>query len=420
MKRSLSARSRLFGAGLLMALAAGCGGGDAGPGAPPPGPPGAPVPPPPAPPEVRGWSKTFGSAAVVIGQAGFDQVDPEGTGATPLPNPLGNSAVSDDGRLFVANNSLLLAFNQFNTANGPVAALTYDMNQAFGTDVSGGVSVQGPRMVVTASHRIHIFPSAPDDQSAEADAVAGTALPGCSNTQLRQPRAAVLTPLGQLVVADTFNHRVLIWNTVPTEGPLGPANLVLGQRDMDHCVANDDDGDGNTDGVTAMTMSSPESVWSDGVRIVVADRSNSRVLIWDTFPTVGDPDSLIPDHVLGQQNFTSAAPNKDGGAPSAASLALPFSIDVSASGELAVVDSGNNRILIWNSIPARDGQEADHVVGQSDFVHGHPNDVDQRGVNGTVPSAKTLSFPTGVRFHGRDLIVTDTGNDRVLIWHESD
>lgn len=37
-----------------------------------------------------------------------------------------------------------------------------------------------------------------------------------------------------------------------------------------------------------------------------------------------------------------------------------------------------------------------------------------------MPSAKTLSFPTGVRFHDRNLIVNDRNNARVLVWREKD
>lgn len=428
MKLSLSARSRLFGAGLLMALAAGCGGGgggggDAGHGGPPPGPPGAPVPPPPAPPEVRGWSKSFGSAAVVIGQAGFDQLDPTGTAATPLPTPWYSPAVSADGRLFVASGSLLLAFEQLNAENGPAATLTYDLNEAFLVQVAGGVSAQGSKLVVTAGHQVHIFNSAPVSQEDAPNVSSSTGAPGCSASQLRQPRSAFLTPQGQLVVADSFNHRVLIWNAVPDDGLLGNANIVLGQQNMTKCAENDVDGDGTTDSATAATMAFPSSVWSDGVRLLVADEANHRVLVWNTFPSEGDALSLLPSQILGQQNFTFVGPNGGQNTSSATSLLRPSSVDVSADGELAVADSGNNRILIWNSIPTDDdprGQAANHVVGQSDFVHRHPNDASQSGTSGAVPSAKTLKDPIGVLFHGRDLIVNDHGNDRVLIWHEGD
>ena len=62
--------------------------------------------------------------------------------------------------------------------------------------------------------------------------------------------------------------------------------MVLGQNSFTNCIANDDDQDGADDGVpTARTLASPTGVWSDGTRLVVADKSNNRVLIWNSFPT---------------------------------------------------------------------------------------------------------------------------------------
>lgn len=310
----------------------------------------------------------------------------------------------------------MLAFDQFDAMNGPVAALTYDLNQAFGAEVASGLSMQGSRLVVTAAHQVHIFDSAPDSQSDRPDVSIGDPINGCSSTRLRQPKSAVLTPLGQLVVADTFNHRVLIWSTVPEAGTVVPADIVLGQRSMIRCVENDDDGNGTVDTASNGTMFFPVSVWSDGVRLLVADNRNHRILVWDSFPTAADPDSQRASRVLGQETFRDTRPNR-GGSASATSLAFPSSVDVSQAGELAVADYGNNRVLIWPSIPDN-FQPAGFVVGQSDFTHRSANDVDQRGETGTVPSAATLSSPSGARFHGRNLIVNDTGNDRVLVWRE--
>lgn len=272
-------------------------------------------------------------------------------------------------------------------------------------------------LVVPVNHQVLIFKSG--NLAGPPDVVAGGGSPNCSASELRQPRSAFLTRLGQLIVADSFNNRVLIWNTVPDIPQLGAPDVVLGQRSVDRCQPNDDNGDGTT-AATARTMSMPSSVWSDGVRLVVADSDNHRILVWDSFPTAGDTNSHRADHVLGQANPTSIAPNRGSLLPSGMSLDRPFSIDVSGEGELAVADLGNNRVLIWKAIPTTDGQLADFVVGQSDFVHRHSNDVEQKGVSGATPNAKTLNSPGGVRFHGRNLIVNDGGNDRVLVWREND
>jgi len=416
MELFLSTRSRLFGAALLMALAAGCGGrggsDDLGIGAPAP----APVPSPPPAVEVRGWSNPFGSAAVVFGQTGFDQVDPQGTGATPISSPGSAPVVVEDGRLLVATGDKLLAFDRLD-ANGPVASMIYDLFAAFGSQVAGGLSVQGDRLVVASANQVHIFNPAPGSQSERPVVSSPERTNGCDASHVRQPQSAVLTPLGQLIVVDTFNNRVLIWNAVPDTGDLSEPDLVLGQRNMISCLENDDDGNGIVDAASNGTMYFPTSVWSDGVRLIVADTRNHRLLVWDSFPTPADLGSHRANRVIGQGSFSDSSPNRGMNSASATSLAFPRSIDVSESGELAVADQGNNRVLIWSSIPTQ-GEGAAFVVGQSDFTHNQANDVNQIGVEGALPSAKTLSSPSGVRFHGRNLIVSDTGNDRLLIWRE--
>ena len=39
----------------------------------------------------------------------------------------------------------------------------------------------------------------------------------------------VTTDGTRLIVADTYNHRVLIWNKIPTEN-YSPADVVIGQK----------------------------------------------------------------------------------------------------------------------------------------------------------------------------------------------
>ena len=48
---------------------------------------------------------------------------------------------------------------------------------------------------------------------------------------LTNQRSSFKDSNGKYYVADSANHRVLIWNTVPTDANT-PANVVLGQVDM--------------------------------------------------------------------------------------------------------------------------------------------------------------------------------------------
>lgn len=397
-------RSRLSGVALLVALVAGCGGGGGG-GDVPVDPPSAPPPPagPPAPLPALKFGE-FPSAAVVIGQPDFDEGDtpPEPAMPTDLNFPSGNPAVTADGRLLVVEAGLdqVKVFPNFDATPTGASA-----DPILGLSSPRSFSMQGDRLVAVTGSMVHIYNTAPTAEVAP-DVTEGDALPDCAEDRLSNASGAYLTPLGQLVVADTNNNRVLIWTTVPTSGTLGPADVVLGQARMDTCVANDELGDGIRDPeASARTLHGPRSVWSDGVRLVVADTKNSRVLIWDKLPTTRGEFQAPADHVLGQINFVNEAENAGQGQPSSTSLAQPYAVDVNDRGQLAVVDNSNNRVLIWDSIPTADSVRADQVIGQPDFETG-TSDI----------NAQSLDNPLGVRFHNRNLIVVDAGNNRVVVW----
>ena len=89
---------------------------------------------------------------------------------------------------------------------------------------------------------------------------------------------------------------------------------------------------------------------------------------------------------------------------------------------LIVFDGGNNRVLVWNTWPAMNGQAADVVLGQGNFVNDGINDDNQDGMNDGVPSARTLATAGGqvhsyVRLSGTRLFVGDRGNSRILIFN---
>ena len=84
--------------------------------------------------------------------------------------------------------------------------------------------------------------------------------------------------------------------------------------------------------------------------------------------------------------------------------------------QLFVCDQNNNRVLIWNSIPSSGNSPADLVLGQQDFTHVSANDDAQAGSAGVSPTGRTLSGPAGLFITGGKLLVTDSGNNRVLIF----
>lgn len=132
--------------------------------------------------------------------------------------------------------------------------------------------------------------------------------------------SGVATDGVRLAVADTNNNRVLLWNTIPqTNGT--PPNVVLGQPDFSTVFPR----------TTSTGMRGPQGVWIDSGRLFVADTQNSRVLIWNSIPTsngqaadlvVGQPDfTTRPEPDLSQANYL----------PNAQRLLNPASVQVAGN-----------------------------------------------------------------------------------------
>ena len=149
-------------------------------------------------------------------------------------------------------------------------------------------------------------------------------------------------------------------------------------------------------------LSGPSAVSTDGTRLFLADSGNNRILIWNTIPA---NNTQLPDLILGQPNLTVVGPANT---TSASTLNGPAGV-FSNGTQLFVADNGNNRVLIWNSFPTSNGQAADVVLGQPDMASTDPN-------NGGL-SASTMTNPSSIVTHGTKLFVSDTGNNRILVWN---
>lgn len=145
----------------------------------------------------------------------------------------------------------------------------------------------------------------------------------------------------------------------------------------------------------------------------VVDTGNNRILGWKSIPLSS---STPPDFVLGQSNFTS---NSLGA--SASQLNGPSSVRVETNPanpavvRLVVADTGNSRVLVWNTLPNTTGAAANEVIGQSGFgvANVNPNQ------GNAAPSAGTLKGPTDAAIAFGKMFIVDNGNDRVLIYDVS-
>ncbi|MHB8188876.1 MAG: NHL repeat-containing protein [Ferrimicrobium sp.] len=213
-----------------------------------------------------------------------------------------------------------------------------------------------------------------------------------SARSLYAPRG-VWTDGVSLVVADTGNHRVLIWNEVPTSDH-SPADVVLGQPDFLS--------EGPSKGGPAWGLNLPTGVLVDEGRLVVADAWNHRVLVWEQVPS---SNYQAPTYALGQSDLESCLVNA-GGACSPTSLNWPFGIGFGGS-RFWVADTGNHRVLGWEALP-EPGDKVSVILGQAD---GFSNE-DNRGEIG----AASFRWVHDVAGGSESIYFADAGNHRVLVW----
>ena len=358
------------------------------------------------------------AADLVLGQANFATAG-AATTSTTMFRPW--DVKSDGTRIAVADsgNQRVLVWTSWPTANGQAADVVLGQpnftsssaNQ--GLDNPTGQTMYGPtELFFTADHllvsdannnRILKFDLPTLASNVSAVGVVGqeslllnknsAPASGTTNTNLSGPTDSVSDGT-RLAVADCNNNRVLLWNEAPLHNEA--ADFVLGQPDMISSSANNG-------GVSAKSLKCPISVAFVANKLYVVDNGNNRVLIYNTFPQA---DFVDADAVIGQIDFISNAANAGG--ISGSTFSDPRAIFTSGT-KLAISDSGNNRVLIWNNIPSSN-VAADLALGQ-------PNLTSNAGNNGGI-SASTFYYPEGkVWLDGTKVVVADAWNNRVLVWN---
>ncbi|GMG81478.1 NHL repeat-containing protein [Paralimibaculum aggregatum] len=258
----------------------------------------------------------------------------------------------------------------------------------------------------TGHHRLLGWHRVPAADNAPADLLIGQ--PGFTREGRNAkgaPGAATLNvPTGVaawgagLAVADPWNHRVLLWRRLP-EASGQPADIVLGQRSAREVEANR-----GADRPTAASLHWPYGVSVVQGRLVVCDTGNRRVLLWNAPDETGQPADLV----LGQGDFTTRDENA-GAAVSARSMRWPH-MAAGWAGRLAVADAGNNRIMLWDRLPERNGAPCDALLGQRGAAGCDHN------MAAYYPCAAALNMPYAAVAAGARLAVADTANSRLLGW----
>ena len=250
---------------------------------------------------------------------------------------------------------------------------------------------------------------------------------------------------GTLFVADSnmvgaapVNNRVLLFPTAQLPAPnapleyntlcpvcMGSASVVLGQPDWTSvlpapCVAPPANVTVTTTPTTPVCLAtSPQTPLANGMRQPTAVASDgTHLAVADTlnnrvliWNTVPATINQPPDVVVGQSNFTSNS--FPGDTPTASSLRGPQGVWIQ-NGMLFIADTMNDRILIYSSIPTANGAAADIVLGQPNMTTWVQINI---AAQTTSAAANNMLTPVSVTSDGTHLFVADLGFNRVLIWN---
>jgi len=98
--------------------------------------------------------------------------------------------------------------------------------------------------------------------------------------------------------------------------------------------------------------------------------------------------------------------------PSAGSLSMPYGVGATEDW-LMVADTANSRLLGWRkreSILLLQGAIADGIIGQNSFQSKSENR------HFGLPTRDSLNWCYGVKVCGSTAVISDSGNNRVLLW----
>lgn len=215
-------------------------------------------------------------------------------------------------------------------------------------------------------------------------------------------QGGIATDGKHLILADRNNNRVLIWNSLP-EGNIKP-DIVIGQPDFTS----------NNPGTGLDNLNWPVSVATDGKRLFIADTYNHRILIWNSFPIQNSQ----PADILLQ---LSDKPQNQG------KIEWPWAVWTDGK-KLIVTSTSFSSVLIWNSIPTKNNQEPDIVINLNDF--GTPRTIGSNGTNLVIGDHNAFkqkrgnffwkTFPTQNNqkydFFMKNAPIRDIGENEEIMW----
>lgn len=249
-------------------------------------------------------------------------------------------------------------------------------------------------------------------------------------TQVGNPEAVAVDAQNRLYIADTGNHRVLVYNSVTKTGQ--QPDFIFGSQgtstklenkfqftrglaidSANHLFVTDEFNDrilaynlpiasnSPTPFAQFTGLKGPRAVAVDSSNnVYIADSQNAQVKIFNQPVTANN--YTTPDRTIGQQHASEC--NSTANQTSATFLSCPIDLVLDRAGNLFISDTPNHRVLGYK--PGSDTPTA--VYGQADFTGSQAN-------RGGAAGNNTLNSPLGMAFDTQgNFYLADFDNSRVL------
>ncbi|KPM50148.1 hypothetical protein AFM12_03930 [Jiulongibacter sediminis] len=254
----------------------------------------------------------------------------------------------------------------------------------------------------TGQNRVFIWKKVPKEEFAEPDIVLGQTNSDSTgrNSGLSVTACTLHYPSGiwsdgeKLIVADAWNHRVLIWHRFP-EINGQPADVVLGQPGFE---TNEPNVHGIGSLPSSQSLNWPYGVFVKDNQLFIADTGNRRILYFKSIP---ENNYAKADGVIGKKDFETR--DYENNEP-----IWPYSLHINDQGNLSVADTQFYRNLIWKKWEDAFEKEADLIIGQNGF-----NDAGQNQFH-LFPKENTMNWTYTSHFYKNGIFIADTGNSRLL------
>jgi sugar lactone lactonase YvrE len=370
----------------------------------------------------------FSAANLALGQPNLtttSYVSP--ATAASLNKPRGIAVDATSRKVFVAdtdNNRVLRYSSAAALASGASAEAVFGQASFSGANLNNptaSVGMQKPSALFldstgrlwvadTYNHRVLMFAGALNSAN---QPTAAKVLGQASLTVTTEPLTAAANNLSfpsglcvdandRLWVVDNFN-RVVRFDAVTSKVNGGNADAVLGQPNLTTSVQRATSNNTITTFNTGGNDGSSLAVSASGTLFVASFREN-RVLRFNNAGTLAN--NAAATSVLGQPNFTTST-NSSAVSVMSINGTFGFNLTLASNDTLWVSDTGSNRVLRFDMASTKSiGANADGVLGQPDFVS---------SVGLTGEDNKRLFGPRGLYFDGvGSLWVADASNNRVV------